>query len=275
MDLRQCRKYGAFLRRQGWKVERVKTKKGNFVQVAIKKIPMLPISIMKCQRFAHEPEGRCLNQLKRKHGVIYSIWEPANDKAEDYCIREKMERKESGYLPGASVVVDLRRSKKEIWLGVSKDTRRVIRKASRVEVEQITGAKKRWLAWKSWQQFGRGYVPRYQAFENMAKSFGKDMVVLVGRNRGKIVAGEVLLICEKKAYYYYAWTSQSGRRIGAQAKLVWEGMMRMKERGVKSWDFEGIDDSRNPRKSWVGFSRFKMNFGGERVIYPLSYRQWF
>ena len=51
MDLRQCRKYGAFLRRQGWKVERVKTKKGNFVQVVIKKIPMLPVSIMKCQRF--------------------------------------------------------------------------------------------------------------------------------------------------------------------------------------------------------------------------------
>ena len=214
--------------------------------------------------------GHALPPRESRHEEVLSGPSVRNGFGDARALREKMERKESGYLPGASVVVDLRRSKKEIWLGVSKDTRRVIRKASRVEVEQITGAKKRWLAWKSWQQFGRGYVPRYQAFENMAKSFGKDMVMVVGRDREKIVAGEVLLICEKKAYYYYAWTSQSGRRIGAQAKLVWEGMMRMKERGVKSWDIEVMDDSRNSRKSWVGFSRFMMNFGGELVICHLS-----
>ena len=275
MDLRQCRKYGTFLRRQGWKVERAKTKKGNFVQMVIKKIPMLPFSIMKCQRFMYEPENEQLDWLKRRYRVVYSIWEPASDKAKDYCIRKKMEQKRGGYLPGTSIVVDLRRNKKKIWLGLNKDTRRVIRKASEVEVEHITGAKKRWMAWKSWRQCGRGYVPRYRVLENMAKSFGKDMVVVVGRDREKIVAGEVLLICEKKVYYYYAWASRSGRRIGAQAKLVWEGMMKMKDRGVKFWDFEGINDVRNPRKSWVGFSRFKMNFGGEKVIYPLSYRQWF
>ena len=71
-------------------------------------------------------------------------------------------------------------------------------------------------------------------------------------------------VCEKKAYIIMPIMGTSRGSGGNKGMTA----------GV-SWDFEGIDDNRNPRKSWVGFSRFKMNFGGERVIYPLSYRQWF
>jgi len=209
------------------------------------------------------------------HRVIYSIWEPIDEEVENYCKRKKMERKLEGYLPAASLEIDLRLSKSRLWQDLDKDVKRVIRKLPDVKVEKVLGSRKRWEVWRSWRRSGKGYVPGYRAFESMAKSFGSDMWVMVVRNRDEIVAGEVILVSDKKAYYYHAWTTRQGREMGAQTKLVWEGMIRARNAGLVTWDFEGINDGRRPRKSWAGFSRFKESFGGKRIIYPSSYRQWF
>jgi lipid II:glycine glycyltransferase (peptidoglycan interpeptide bridge formation enzyme) len=41
--------------------------------------------------------------------------------------------------------------------------------------------------------------------------------------------------------------------------------------GCKIFDFEGIYDSRFPIKSWLGFTHFKKQFGGNEIAYPGCY----
>ncbi len=70
------------------------------------------------------------------------------------------------------------------------------------------------------------------------------------------------------AYYWQAFTGTFGRKNQTQYKIVWEGVLWAKKKGVKVFDFEGIYDERFPNKSWRGFTHFKKSFGGYEVEYP-------
>jgi lipid II:glycine glycyltransferase (peptidoglycan interpeptide bridge formation enzyme) len=45
--------------------------------------------------------------------------------------------------------------------------------------------------------------------------------------------------------------------------LQWGAVLKAKERGMKWYDFWGIDE-----KKWSGVTRFKKRFGGKEVSYP-------
>ena len=82
------------------------------------------------------------------------------------------------------------------------------------------------------------------------------------------IAGTIVLIAGRVAYYYYAFTAKEGRKTLAQYGLVWEAIRKAKKRGCRIFDFEGIYDKRFPMKPWHGFSHFKKSFSGKEVDYP-------
>jgi lipid II:glycine glycyltransferase (peptidoglycan interpeptide bridge formation enzyme) len=67
----------------------------------------------------------------------------------------------------------------------------------------------------------------------------------------------------------YACSTKQANKLSAPSLLVWEGVKLAKKKGCKVFDFEGIYDERyKATKSWKGFTRFKMGFGGKVITYP-------
>ncbi len=273
MDLRQTKEYGEYLKKRGWVVEKV-----NDASVFIKKLPLVPLSVMKIQRFEGELDREEWGRLKRKYRVIMSVIEPLSDGEgyEGWGYRKS----KSPYLPTKTMVVDLRKSEKNLLGEMTKDARQWIKKNDDLKVKslKIHQLKSFWEQWKKW---GKGYIPNLETLEKMMKAFGKKGWIMSARRQltqsdgpASWLAGMVVLQSKDSAFYYYAWTSEKGRKMGGQYRLVWEGMMRAKRTGLKYWDFEGIEDSRMPRKSWQGFSLFKKKFGGREIVFPGSWQRW-
>lgn len=83
-----------------------------------------------------------------------------------------------------------------------------------------------------------------------------------------VLGGAIILIADKTAYYYRAFTTKEGRTKYAQYLIVWEAIRLAKKQGCRIFDFEGVFDPRFPVKNWQGFSHFKKSFGGKEVCYP-------
>jgi lipid II:glycine glycyltransferase (peptidoglycan interpeptide bridge formation enzyme) len=57
--------------------------------------------------------------------------------------------------------------------------------------------------------------------------------------------------------------------------LTWEAIKLAKKLGDRRFDFEGIADERFPvTNKWLGFSRFKKSFGGNKIEYIGSFSKF-
>ncbi len=261
MDLRQSREYGEYLRQKGWVVES---------GMLIRNIPLTPFSVLKYQRWEKEVDWQTLKRLQKKYRVIYTVLEPKSEVIK----REGYRLSKSPYLPMSTVIVDLRKEKKELKRLVSKDARQWLRKTEGLRVVVIKDEKKLVEFRDEWKRAKRGYVLSQRDMLRLINSFGDKCWVLGVMEDYRLVGGMITLVAGKTAYYYFAWTSKRGRQVGAQYRLVWEGMMKAKEKDLSTWDFEGIYDDRWPLKGWRGFSLFKKKFGGEIIKFPGSWNKW-
>ena len=78
-DLRQLPEWGEWLRRTGWSVEKLGLVGGRKTQAFVRKIPLLPLYIVKIQRFEGEIEKMEIEKLRRRYRIIYMVVEPLTD----------------------------------------------------------------------------------------------------------------------------------------------------------------------------------------------------
>lgn len=286
MDLRQSPEYAQYSKTIGWEVKKI-----DGCHLLIKKLFGLPFRFIKCQR----PDSLPLVSIK-KSLVEYApgiIWiEPTNKEQETILTAEGFKKNKSPFLPTKTVHLDLRQSEEKIFSKMEKDARYGIRKAGKKDIKILRPPNRRLRykdiktkdfhrAWKQSVNLGR-YMPSLKNLEILQSSFGNKAIFLTAlcyddtfhRNKMKlhgltrIIAGTVILIADKTAYYYYAFTNKEGRKASAQYLLVWEALKLAKKMGCRVFDFEGVYDERFPLSSWKGFTHFKKSFGGQEIEYP-------
>lgn len=125
--------------------------------------------------------------------------------------------------------------------------------------------------WKKAAGIKRLWVPPEKDYLSLVNTFGKNAFCITVNN----LAGAVVLMHQKTAYYYYAACMPAGKQLYLPYLVVWELMKEAKKRGCKVWDWEGIVDERWPNKGWKGFTHFKKSFGGYEVEFPGSFTKWF
>ena len=121
--------------------------------------------------------------------------------------------------------------------------------------------------WKKAAGIKRLWIPPEKDYLSLINVFGGNAFCITIDS----LAGAVVLIHQKTAYYYYAAALPAGKLLHLPYLVVWECMKEAKKRGCKTWDWEGIYDERHPLPRWKGFTRFKLGFGGEVVSYPPVY----
>ncbi len=85
----------------------------------------------------------------------------------------------------------------------------------------------------------------------------------LAKYKNKVLSAHLIIFFNKTAFYVHGGSSREFRQVMAPHALHWHVIKKAKEQGYKFYDFWGIDE-----KKWPGFTKFKMSFGGERVIYP-------
>lgn len=87
----------------------------------------------------------------------------------------------------------------------------------------------------------------------------QDVLILMAERGSEPVAGVLFLRHGDAATYYLAWTGPDGRDAHAHNRLLWEGIGRLADSGVRWLDMGGID------ASMPGVSRFKLGLGASPV----------
>lgn len=257
MDLRQFPQYAKYIKSIDWLVEKV-----NENYIYIRRIPFTPFSVIKVQRPKKIPFKK-IDLLAKKYRAVVIYLEPDVNKSENYNYRLN----KSPFLPTKTIRLDLTQPEEKILAQMKKDARYEIRKAKKeslqlIRVHDLTKFHQAWKKSVSWNR----WIPSLKNLKMLKKAFGERVIFLGIEN--PLIAGTVILIVNKTAYYYYAFSSKEGRKKSAQYLLVWKAIKLTKKQGYKVFDFEGIFDERFPIKSWKGFSHFKKSFGGKEVNYP-------
>ncbi len=277
-DIRQTREWGKYLQSCNWIVEKV-----GGVNVFIKKVPLTPFSMMKIQRFHGKLDFIDLKKVKRKYKIVYTVVEPAvlqraGGSELSYTSLRTAESSEPSFainrnpfLPTKSIVIDLTRSKKQLWNDLSSNAKRILNNKNIVQTTKIRNRKKFYKAWKG---ASKTWVMSEKSFKKLLNAYGKKASLWVSESKGELLSGILLLESKDMANYFQTWTSEEGRKKGAHYHLVWKVILECKKKGLKWFDFEGILDERWPQKKWAGFSEFKKKFGGKVVSYPGSFTEW-
>lgn len=234
----------------------------------VRKLPLVPFSVLKYQRWDGEIDIKKYEQIKKKHRVIFAALEPT----ELGDLPKGFKMSSSPFLPTKTVVVDLTKSEDQLLKAMSKDARQRLRLNDKFLISNIESMTNDQMPefLTQWRNQQKGYVPSLQSLKNLKKSFGDKCLILTADMK----AGVVILFSDDTAFYYFAWTNAEGREMGAQYQLVWEAMKKAKKLGLKKFDFEGIYDERWPLPRWKGFTGFKKKWGGEEISFPGSYQKW-
>jgi peptidoglycan pentaglycine glycine transferase (the first glycine) len=89
--------------------------------------------------------------------------------------------------------------------------------------------------------------------------------MLLASVQGKVVAGLILFIFDRTAWYLYGASTGQHRRLMPNYLLQWAAMGRAKARGCTHYDMWGAPDVFDETDGMWGVYRFKRGFGGQVV----------
>jgi len=259
-DIRQSAAYAKFIRSIGWRVVQCQGL-GAKCYVFIRPLGLLG-AIAKIQRVDKNPDWKELNKILKKNRVWMTKLEPGTWHLAPSTFHQ------DGWplLASKTLRIDLKKIKPK------KDCRYCIRKARSTKHEiRKNSFGEFYKLWKKAAGIKRLWIPPEKDYLSLINVFGGNAFCITIDS----LAGAVVLIHQKTAYYYYAAALPEAKKLYLPYLVVWELLKEAKKRGCKIWDWEGIYDERWPNKGWKGFTHFKKSFGGYEIEFPGSFTRWF
>lgn len=259
-DVHQSEEYGNYMERIGWKTVNI----SNF-QMFIRKV--WPGRIAKIQRVNLPIPWEEVHEVLKRQRVFMCKLEPLN-----YGLQIPGFRQDGWPLLGTKTLrIDLRPNEKEIFKSFKKDARYCIRKGSEFIVRSSLNEFDRF--YEIWRMAARRknlWIPSRKDYLSLVECFGKKVFCVTVND----MAGCLVLTHKQTAFYFYSGALSGAKELQLPYEVVWEAMREARKRGCRTWDFEGIYDSRWPNKGWQGFSHFKKSFGGQEVEFPGCFSRW-
>ncbi|MFC1653412.1 lipid II:glycine glycyltransferase FemX [Patescibacteria group bacterium] len=282
MDLRQTDYYAEYLSRLGWDVIKEKSVK-SFVYV--RKIPLTNVSVIKIQRPNQLLSMSKLSDYEKKYKVIQSNIEPLHDNQISTLVKKKYFRNNVPFLPGKTIIIDLKMSDKILLSSMKQKTRYNIRLSEKrgVDVKIFDGneLKKNTKLFSALFDMQKQNAKRLGVFSlpkkwfyHQVSAFGNKCFSSMAYYKNDLVAATFYMQSDDGLFYSHNGSNSLGRSLFAPTYCVWKGMLEGKRRKLSSFDFEGIFDPRSKVIKWQGFTRFKEGFGGRKMMYPGLYSKW-
>ncbi len=274
-DIRQTREYACFMEKMGWQVEVLEGKRKTYIY--IKKLPLLPFSVIKILRYKQLIQLNELRKTTKKYRPLFIKLQPfsfRNFKLEIRNWRAKPDQ--HPLIPTKTIWIDLKKSEKRLLKEMKPKMRYniglVLRK--RVKTKIVSGDKITdgqlmdfYHLWQNNKPFNWLFRPNFNELRHLKECF-KKRCFFVFAWQNKNLVSQVFILCSRNmAFDWFGASSPEGRKLFAKSLVMWQAIRESKKRGLKIFDFEGIYDSRfhQTQKGWQGFSFFKKGFGGEEV----------
>ncbi len=287
-DIRQSPQFAAFMRDLNWQVAKIGS-----AYIYLKKFPLFG-------HFAKIPrpdKNFSLNQIKYlyKQYIIFRLkiapYLLVQDKNAELYRRKLLSSgfkiEHSPFNPTTTIRIDLTQKEETIFNSFTEAKRRGVRRAVKNgitvkesnDLEAFIKVRKQqykligFLITKEMKMLWKNFHPRHAAlllaYPTMKSQPLTRMQTIASINNEKPLAGILLLMYDKVAYYWYASALKEGKKLFAPTLLVWEALRTAKRKSCRIFDFEGICDDRFPKASltWKGFTKFKEGFGGKKIIF--------
>lgn len=161
-------------------------------------------------------------------------------------------------------IIDVTPDEQELFGSLSSMARRNTRRADSGEVEVFEATSKDEL--RTWVEIHMGlrrskfrlFAQPYSFFENIWDEFiaQGDGFLLLARHNGQIIAGTVYIVSGDTCYYKFNASNLEGLKLRPNNALMWHGMLRAKERGLRAVDLGRTNVSQ------TGLQAFKASYGG-------------
>lgn len=163
-------------------------------------------------------------------------------------------------------ILNLQRPEQDLWRGIGKKRRNLIRKAERSGVRIVVGDASLIDAYHPLvvSTFQRKQVPIYP------KSFYRRIVeqlgargkarFLLAEHAGKFIAGAIFLVLNDTVYFWHGASDKDSPSIAQNDLIHWRLIQWARQEGYRYYDFMVVQPDRLP-----GLAHFKMSFGGEIV----------
>jgi lipid II:glycine glycyltransferase (peptidoglycan interpeptide bridge formation enzyme) len=177
--------------------------------------------------------------------------------------------------PLHTIVLDLTQSEDELLAHMKHKTRYNIRLAEKKGVDVVEAGIERLSEWYAlYRETGirdRIALHSYRYYETlfrMAAGYGDGgplIRLLLALVDGKTVAGIIVAIKGKTAWYMYGASSNRKRNYMPNHLLQWRAIQASKKAGCTMYDFFGIPPENDATHPLHGLYRFKTGFGGRFV----------
>lgn len=273
MEVQQSPLYAQYIKRLKWNVEKLD---GQYVY--LKRFPILG-TIAKLQRCERLPDAKKTITFLREHKVTSFAPEPAASVTQRLFsswigkISPHTRINHSHFLPTKTIIIDLTQSEAVLFQRFSEAKRRAVRRAQKMgAVVQKSDDIGSMLSVKSRSAGLFGFMV-VSAIPQLWETFApRNATILLAQHPSTPhpVGGIMLLFWNKRAYYWLVGATKLGKKFAAPTLLVWEALRLSKKRGMKEFDFLGVNDERllHDNPSWRGFTKFKEGFGGDALYYP-------
>lgn len=247
----------------GWNVDRI----GETVLLR-RNLPLLG-AVLRIQRPNVPLPLEEIDQLAREKGAFLVKIEP-NLLADGQGPQVMGEFRKDAHpmLPTRTIWLDLTLTAETLLSNFDKDARNLVRRAEKegVVVVESWELKSFYDLWQANAKKKHFYVPFAKELDRLWREMSEKHLLLA-KHHGQIVAAVLLLGHAEVLYYSFAASSEAGREVHAPYLLVWEAIKRGQRWGYQRLDLEGVSG----KKSWLGFSQFKRQFGGREVEFVGSF----
>ncbi len=277
LNIRQSPQWEEYFESMGWKCVRLQNGCSVFI------FKTFFGSLVKTQRtpLLNKEDLEELDCVCLENKALFVKLEPLPDQNLEVLTNHGYLRSYNPLCPTTTQVIDLTKSEKALWDGLSHSAKYSVNRAKRegaktivyqnpsedllikyFAVEKQTGTQKHFYV-----QPLNDLLTRHRIFKDnsyLAVVYDKDE---------NIAGGKFYLEYEDTILYLNGGTSALARKSKAGFDLMWESILFFKKAGFKKLDLDGVDDDRFPvfTKDWGGFSHFKEKFGGYLVKYPVPY----
>ncbi len=188
--------------------------------------------------------------------------------------REKIEgpafKKTIDLQPAQTLLLDLDKSEDALLKAMQPKTRYNIRLAEKKGVRVIAATSadfsEFWRLMRLTGERDNFRIHEARHYEKMLQAPDNFIRLFLARYEGKNIAAGLFCSWGDKATYLHGASDNEYRNVMAPYLLQWSAIKEAREAGRRYYDFYGLDE-----KKWPGVTRFKLGFGGRRVIYPGTY----
>ncbi len=179
------------------------------------------------------------------------------------------------YEPHLNILIDLNKSKSDLWKEVHSKRRNEIRRATKEgTIFKINNSKEALI--ESYKILEEVYqraklpLPHFSHFEALLNYSDNKSGLIIGTamNNGKIIGCMLALAYKKTIYDYYAGAYKTEYKKYPNDLIPWEIFIWGKENGYEIFDFGGAGKPGVP----YGVRDYKKKFGGDIVNYGRYYK---